>query len=188
WADLRPGSHRDELGEALAMSSGGRGSVSHWLGRLQAGDPAAAQKLWERYFEQLVRLARKRFQGKKPRGADEEDVALSAFDSFCRGAQEGRSPQLGDRDDGARRIDSLTFAGLGIAPTAGRHAILKLDKRNLESLTFIDITEDPSHETRSRQPTRGDTPVPSGSASTAGPETVYCGARLRRGGCALRGV
>jgi DNA-directed RNA polymerase specialized sigma24 family protein len=31
--------------------------------------------------------------------ADEEDVALSAFDSFCRGAQQGRFPQLRDRNN-----------------------------------------------------------------------------------------
>jgi DNA-directed RNA polymerase specialized sigma24 family protein len=31
--------------------------------------------------------------------ADEEDVALSAFDSFFRGAEQGRFPQLSDRDD-----------------------------------------------------------------------------------------
>jgi DNA-directed RNA polymerase specialized sigma24 family protein len=31
--------------------------------------------------------------------ADEEDVALSAFDSFCRGAAVGRFPQLVDRND-----------------------------------------------------------------------------------------
>jgi hypothetical protein len=31
--------------------------------------------------------------------ADEEDVALSAFDSFCRGAEKGRFPRLQDCDD-----------------------------------------------------------------------------------------
>ena len=31
--------------------------------------------------------------------ADEEDVALNAFDSFCRDAKAGRLPQLDDRDD-----------------------------------------------------------------------------------------
>src|SRR5205807_42962 len=30
--------------------------------------------------------------------ADEEDVALSAFHSFCHGAANGRFPQLGDRN------------------------------------------------------------------------------------------
>ena len=29
---------------------------------------------------------------------DEEDVALSAFDSFCRSAEQGRFPELADRD------------------------------------------------------------------------------------------
>jgi RNA polymerase sigma factor (sigma-70 family) len=75
------------------------GSVTRWLGQLQAGDPAAAQQLWERYFRRLVGLARKRLQGAPRRAADEEDVALSAFDSFCRGAEQGRFPRLDDRDD-----------------------------------------------------------------------------------------
>jgi RNA polymerase sigma factor (sigma-70 family) len=74
------------------------GSITHWLNLLQAGDPAAVQPLWERYFPRLVRLARDRL-GNAPRAtADEEDVALSAFDSFCRGAEKGRFPQLADRD------------------------------------------------------------------------------------------
>ncbi len=79
------------------MSSGG--SVTHWIGQLKAGNPAAAQPLWERYFQRLVSLARKRLQGTPRRAADEEDVALSAFDSFCRGAERGRFPQLQDRNN-----------------------------------------------------------------------------------------
>jgi len=79
------------------MSSAG--SVTHWLELLKAGDHAAAQPLWERYFQNLVSLARARLWGAPRRMADEEDVALSAFDSFCRGAAEGRFPQLLDRND-----------------------------------------------------------------------------------------
>ena len=75
------------------------GSVTFWLGRLKAGDPTATQKLWEGYFQRLVRLARGRLQAAPRRAADEEDVALSAFDSFCRGVEEGRFPRLSDRDD-----------------------------------------------------------------------------------------
>jgi DNA-directed RNA polymerase specialized sigma24 family protein len=74
-------------------------SVTHWIHQLKMGDPAAAQPLWERYFEQLVHLARTRLEGKFRRAADEEDVALSAFDSFCRGAEAGRFPQLSDRSN-----------------------------------------------------------------------------------------
>src|SRR4051794_24633865 len=70
------------------------GSVTHWLDHLQAGDPTAAEKLWDSYFQRLVALARARLQGVPRSAADEEDVALSAFDSFCRGAQRGRFPQL----------------------------------------------------------------------------------------------
>jgi RNA polymerase sigma factor (sigma-70 family) len=75
------------------------GTVTRWIEQLKEGDREAAQKLWERYFRRLVGLARKMLRRKRPRAADEEDVALSAFDSFCRGAAEGRFPQLDDRDD-----------------------------------------------------------------------------------------
>ena len=57
-------------------------SISRWLAQLQAGDRTAAQKLWERYFQRLVGLARKKLQGMPRRAADEEDIALSAFASF----------------------------------------------------------------------------------------------------------
>jgi hypothetical protein len=30
------------------------GSVTNWISQLRAGDAAAAQKLWERYFRRLV--------------------------------------------------------------------------------------------------------------------------------------
>src|SRR5262245_56084849 len=74
-------------------------SVTHWIHQLKGGDTDAAQKLWERYFARLVGLARKKLQGSRRRVEDEEDVALSAFASFCRGAQAGRFPQLADRDN-----------------------------------------------------------------------------------------
>jgi DNA-directed RNA polymerase specialized sigma24 family protein len=66
--------------------------------RLEAGDHEAAQPLWERYYPRLVGLARERLRCTPRRVADEEDVALSAFDSFCRGVEQGHFPQLKDRD------------------------------------------------------------------------------------------
>lgn len=80
-----------------AVSHGG--SVTVWIEQLKAGDLAAAKPLWDGYFARLVALARERLRA-IPRGAaDEEDVALSAFDSFCRAAADGRFPRLDDRDD-----------------------------------------------------------------------------------------
>ena len=77
------------------MSDGEHGSVSRWIGDLKAGDGAAAQPLWERYFARLVRLARAKLRMAR-RGAaeDEEDAALSAFNSFCAGAAQGGFPSL----------------------------------------------------------------------------------------------
>jgi DNA-directed RNA polymerase specialized sigma24 family protein len=74
-------------------------SVTQWINQLKVGDHEAAQKLWEGFFERLVSFARGKLRGVPRRAADEEDVALSAFDSFCRGAERGRFPQLLDRDD-----------------------------------------------------------------------------------------
>jgi DNA-directed RNA polymerase specialized sigma24 family protein len=84
------------------------GSITNWLDQLKAGDQAAAQPLWQRYFERLVRLAGKKLTGVRRRAGDEEDVALSAFDSFCRGAQRGRFPQLADRHDLWRLLVVIT--------------------------------------------------------------------------------
>ncbi len=67
--------------------------------KLKAGDHEAARDLWRDYFPRLVALARQRLQAAPRRVADEEDVALSAFNSFCKGAEQGRFPDLGDRGD-----------------------------------------------------------------------------------------
>jgi DNA-directed RNA polymerase specialized sigma24 family protein len=74
-------------------------SVTRLIGMLKDGDRAAAQQLWETYFRRLVGLARARLQSTARRLADEEDVALSAFASFYRRAEDGEFPRLQDRDD-----------------------------------------------------------------------------------------
>jgi DNA-directed RNA polymerase specialized sigma24 family protein len=84
------------------------GSVTRWVGRLKAGDQGAAQHLWERYFRRLVGLARKKLRDTPRRAADEEDVALSAFNSFFRGVRQGCFPQLNDRDNLWRLLVTLT--------------------------------------------------------------------------------
>jgi DNA-directed RNA polymerase specialized sigma24 family protein len=84
------------------------GSVTHWVGGLKAGDPEATRQLWERYFADLVRLARARLRGAPRAAADEEDAALSAFDSLCRGAELGRFPRLDDRQDLWRVLVTIT--------------------------------------------------------------------------------
>src|SRR3954471_4569539 len=96
--------------EGPPMASQDDGSVTRWIGDLQGGGDSAAQHLWERYFHRLVHLARARLHATRRAGAieDEEDAALSAFDSFCRGAAAGRLPRLADRDDLWRLLVVIT--------------------------------------------------------------------------------
>jgi RNA polymerase sigma factor (sigma-70 family) len=75
------------------------GSVTRWISDIKRGDQAAANGLWESYYRRLVGLARARLRDIPRLIADEEDVALSAFDSFCRRAQAGRFRRLDDRND-----------------------------------------------------------------------------------------
>ena len=74
-------------------------SVSVWIAGLRQGDERAAQQLWQRYFQQLVRLAGRKLPGNVKREFDEEDIALSAFHSLCAGVTHGRFPELNDRDN-----------------------------------------------------------------------------------------
>jgi DNA-directed RNA polymerase specialized sigma24 family protein len=93
------------------MLTDGPGSVTRWLGELKGGDFTAAQPLWEKYFQRLVRLAHRKLQQAHHAGTDAaaEDAALSAFDSFCRAAAEGHFPQLSDRNDLWRLLVALTI-------------------------------------------------------------------------------
>jgi len=94
------------------MSGNGEGSITGWIAGMKAGDLAAAQPLWERYFARMVILARGRLRTSGRRGrdaaSDEEDAALSAFDSLCVGLVRGQFPQLADRDDLWRLLVVIT--------------------------------------------------------------------------------
>ena len=92
------------------MPDDGQGSITRWIADLKGGDLAAAQPLWERYFARMVDLARARLRSSRRTDAasDEEDAALSAFDSLCAGLARGRFPQLADRDDLWRLLVVIT--------------------------------------------------------------------------------
>ncbi len=75
------------------------GSVTHWFAQVRAADSFAARSLWERYFPDLVRLAREKLRATPCRAADEEDVAASVMESLFRAAEKGRFPDLADRHD-----------------------------------------------------------------------------------------
>ena len=76
-----------------------QGTVTRLIQNLKDGESQAAQRLWELYFRRMVGMAREKLHGMPKRMADEEDVALSAFHSFCQGAEGGRFTQLVDREN-----------------------------------------------------------------------------------------
>jgi DNA-directed RNA polymerase specialized sigma24 family protein len=86
-------------------------SVTQWIAEIKAGGEGvdvAQQELWSRYFDRLVALARARLAG-APRGAeDEEDVALSALNSFFGAIGRQRFPLLEDRDNLWSLLASIT--------------------------------------------------------------------------------
>jgi DNA-directed RNA polymerase specialized sigma24 family protein len=74
-------------------------AVTQWIAGLKAGDQDAARKLWDHYFTRLVHVVRKKLPGQYRRAFDEEDVALSAFKSFCAGMKDDRFPDMDSRDN-----------------------------------------------------------------------------------------
>ena len=77
------------------MSSEDAGSVTLWIGELKAGEGEAAQKLWRRYFETIVGLARARLRGVSRTAADEEDVRCRRLRQLLRGGQARVLPAAG---------------------------------------------------------------------------------------------
>ena len=75
---------------------------------LREGKEAAAQKVWDNLYGQVVRLVRQRmgFQG---RDFDEEDVAQSAIKSVFVRLRDGAFPNLRHRDELARLVATIAL-------------------------------------------------------------------------------
>jgi DNA-directed RNA polymerase specialized sigma24 family protein len=84
-------------------------SVTRWLQRLEVGDSVAAERLWQLFFERLVQLVRGRLQVRHRKAIDAEDIALSAFHSFCLGVEKKKFPALSNRDSLWRLLVSITI-------------------------------------------------------------------------------
>lgn len=73
--------------------------LSAWYQSLREGGSRATHELWHMYFERMVRVARRKLVGAHRLEGDEEDIALSAFKSFCLGFQIGKFQQHGDPEN-----------------------------------------------------------------------------------------
>lgn len=85
------------------------GSVTHWIGQVKhGGGDGAEEELWERYFARLAALARSKLQDLPPSVRDDEDLALSALNSFFLRAKQGEFSRLQDRTDLWRLLAKIT--------------------------------------------------------------------------------
>ena len=75
-------------------------SVSQFISGLQRGDSVAATRIFERFFDRLVALARRKLEGAPKKQADEEDVVQVTLAEFFRKVQQpGAFSKLQDRND-----------------------------------------------------------------------------------------
>lgn len=98
------------------------GDITRWIAGLKAGQPEAARRLWEGYFHKLVRVVERRLPAQARRVFDEEDVALSAFESFYAGVAEERFPELNGRGN--------LWAILVVIATCKAHAYVAAQNRH----------------------------------------------------------
>ena len=74
-------------------------SITAWLAALKSGDESAAERIWERCFQQIRDQAQRRLGAAGVREIDGEDIAVSALQALCAGARNGRFPKLDRRED-----------------------------------------------------------------------------------------
>lgn len=88
------------------------GSVTMMIHQLRSDDPRlreeAARIVWERYFRELLGLARRHLSGQVRARVDEEDVLQSVYASVCR--RQGRGEfDLAGRDDLWKLLVTITL-------------------------------------------------------------------------------
>lgn len=86
----------------------GEDSVTQWIVKVKQGDELAQQALWDRYFPSLVEVAKRKLAGQRLHCADEQDVALSALNSFFDAAVKKPFPELMDRESLWRLLSEMT--------------------------------------------------------------------------------
>jgi len=98
--------------------------VTCWLLQLEAGDQDAARLLWQRYYRELVELARARLGQTPRRIADEEDVALSVLRCLCEGAARGQFAAVVNRQELWQLLATIT-----VRKVIDHQRLLKKQKR-----------------------------------------------------------
>ena len=120
--------------------------VTIWLHRLRDVDGDAADGLWNHYCSRLRALARSRLPAATRRVYDEDDAAVSAFFSLCRGLRDGKFSAVSDRDDLWRLLVVITARKVshrirddGRKKRGGRHPVVSIFADSSQSGGVIEI-------------------------------------------------
>jgi len=87
--------------------------ITLWLGGLKEGDQLDVEKIVSRYYQPIMNVVRTRLPAAVRRFADEEDVAISALNSFVVRAQAGQFAKLENRDDLWKVLVTISFRKVG---------------------------------------------------------------------------
>ncbi len=101
------------------------------MAQLLESTPESAERVWEEFFPRLMRLAKKKLDDLPKRAFDEEDVALSALNSFFRGREGGHFDRLTNKDEMWRLLATITVR----KATAQRRRLMA-DKRGGGRMEF----------------------------------------------------
>lgn len=74
------------------------GSITQLLVEIQQGHQSAMTDLVRRYYDQLIQVANRKLASRRLRVHDAEDVVVSAFASLLSSLEQGRYPDLSDRE------------------------------------------------------------------------------------------
>ncbi|MEQ1903156.1 MAG: ECF-type sigma factor [Pirellulaceae bacterium] len=130
--------------------------VTVWIDELGKADGATATKLWNHFAGRLYLEARQKLNPQTRRVYCEEDLALSAFNSVCKGIVAGRFPDLHGRDSLWRLMLTITARKVAHRHRHDRQQCRDV-RRNLSDSIFVRSGDDVSpagiDNLRSREPT-----------------------------------
>jgi RNA polymerase sigma-70 factor (ECF subfamily) len=133
----------------------GPSSFADLIGRLNERDAAAAEDIFRRYAQQLVRLASQRIVGSLRRKVDAEDLVQSAFRSFFR-AQDEAPFQFEDWANLWAVLATITLRKCGYQV---RHFLTAKRNVRLEEASGVNDGSCPTREALSREPTPAEATV-----------------------------
>lgn len=119
-----------------------------WLEAAREGDEDALTQIWQRFSARMTTFcARWLRQASTPAVFDEDDVAVSAFDTFRRALRDGQFSELRGSDDLWRLLATITIRkardhiqSQQAEKRGGRETIVSLDESGVGNQPTVDPT------------------------------------------------